>query len=304
MSSEPTATAQDADVMLERLSNWGRWGQHDERGALNLITPRKRVEAARLVREGVTVSLSRDAIKTFEDDSPPFEHSMVETGWNGDVSASDIYSVRYHGFTVTHLDALCHVFYRGRMYNGYSQREVTDRGAEKLAVARIKDGLFTRAVLVDIPRLHGAPYLDGSTRIVPADLDAWERSAGVQVTPGDALVLRTGRWARRASAGPWAILQGSAGLHYSCMPWLRERDISVLISDLAADVMPSGVSGVMLPVHLIAIAGMGVHIIDNCDLEGLAEAAAARERWDFLLSAAPLAVEGGTGSPLNPIAIF
>jgi hypothetical protein len=88
------------------------------------------------------------------------------------------------------------------------------------------------------------------------------------------------------------------------MAWARERDISVLMSDLASDAMPSGVAGVLLPVHLIAIAGLGCHIIDNCDLEALAAAAAARERWAFLLIAAPLAVEGGTGSPINPVAIF
>ena len=243
MRVEPTPTALDIDAMLDRLSNWGRWGKQDERGALNLITPQRRVEAARLVREGRAVSLSRDAIKTSEDDSPPFEHAMVETGWNNQLSSSDIYSVRYHGFTVTHLDALCHVFHCGRMYNGYSQREVTERGAEKLAVARVKDGLFTRAILMDIPRLFGVRYLNGTTRILPADLDRWERSASVQVVPGDALVLRTGRWSRRAELGPWPIMQNSAGLHYSCMPWIRERDVSVLVSDLASDVMPSGVGG-------------------------------------------------------------
>jgi len=304
MNGRATVTAGDIDAMLDRLSNWRRWGKEDERGALNLITPRKRMEAARLVRDGATVSLSRNAIKVAEDDSPPFEHSMVETGWNSEISSSDIYSVRYHGFTVTHLDALCHVFHRGRMYNGYSQREVTDRGAERLAVSRIKDGLFTRAVLMDIPRLFGVPYLDGTTRILPTDLEAWERAARVQVLPGDALLVRTGRWARRAARGSWPIMRDSAGLHFSCMPWLRERDVSVLGSDLAADVMPSGVEGVILPVHLVAIVGMGIHIIDNCDLEALSEAAASRERWDFLLTAAPLAVEGGTGSPINPTAIF
>jgi kynurenine formamidase len=304
MTPQPTATALDVYAMLDRLSNWNRWGKHDERGALNLITPQKRVEAAALVRDGAAVSLSRDAIKSVEDASPPFEHTMIETGWNNEVSASDVFSVRYHGFTVTHLDALCHVFHRGLMYNGYSQREVTENGAEKLAVARVKDGLFTRAVLMDMPRLRGVPYLSGGDRIFPTDLDAWERTSGVQVVSGDALVIRTGRWARRAAAGPWPIMQDSAGLHYSCMAWVRERDVSALISDLASDAMPSGVADVLLPVHLIAIVGLGCHIIDNCDLEALAAAAAARERWAFLLTAAPLAVEGGTGSPINPVAIF
>jgi kynurenine formamidase len=304
MTPKPTESPLDVEAMLDQLSNWSRWGKQDERGALNLITPRKRVEAAALVREGAAISLSRDAIKTAEDDSPPFQHAMVETGWNNEISSSDIFSVRYHGFTVTHLDALCHVFHRGLMYNGYSQREVTEQGAGKLAVARVKDGLFTRAVLMDIPRLRAVPYLEGGDRILPSDLDACECASGVEVRPGDALVIRTGRWARRAAVGSWPIMQDSAGLHYSCMPWLRERDISVLMSDLASDVMPSGVTGVILPVHLIAIVGLGVHIVDNCDLEALAAVAAARERWEFLLMAAPLAVEGGTGSPINPVAIL
>ena len=289
---------------MERLSNWGRWGNDDQRGALNLITPQKRSQAALLVRDGSAVSLSRDAIKVSMDDSPPFEHRMIETGFNCEISASDEYSVRYHGFTVTHLDALCHVFYRGRMYNGFSQREVTEQGAGKLSVLQVKEGIFTRGVLMDLPRLFGVPYLDGERRIYPDDLDACERQAGVSASSGDALMIRTGRWARRAAEGAWPILQDSAGLHFSCMPWLKERDISVLVSDLAADAMPSGVDGVLLPVHAIAIVGMGLHIIDNCDLEALSRSAAERQRYEFLLATAPLAVEGGTGSPVNPIALF
>jgi kynurenine formamidase len=290
--------------MMERLSNWGRWGTDDQRGALNLITPEKRRQAASLVRDGSAVSLSRNAVKVRTDDSPPFEHRMIETGLNCEISSSDEYSVRYHGFTVTHLDALCHVFYRGHMYNGFSQREVTEEGAGKLSVMQVKEGVFTRGVLLDLPRLLDIPYLDGARRIYPEDLDACERKTGICVSSGDAVIVRTGRWARRAAEGAWPILQYSAGLHFSCMPWLKERDVSILASDLAADVMPSGVDGVLLPVHALAIVGMGVHIIDNCDLEALSQEAVEQQRYEFLLSSAPLAVEGGTGSPVNPIALL
>ena len=291
--------------MLDSVSNWGRWGKDDELGALNLITPEKKKEAARLVRDGVSVSLAREAVKERMDDSPPFEHTMVETGEDREASgASDVYSVRYHGFTVTHLDALCHVFHQGKMYNGYSQQEVTKAGAAKLSVYRLKAGIFTRGVLMDLPRHLGVKYLEGARAIYPEDLEAWEKKAGVKVGSGDAVIIRTGRWARRADQGGWKIMEGSAGLHVSCVPWLKSRDVAIVGSDLATDVMPSGVDGIVLPVHLALINAMGVPILDNCDLEALSEAAAKAGRWEFLLTAAPLAVPGGTGSPINPVATF
>lgn len=298
-------TKKDFEELMSSLSNWGRWGKADELGALNLITPEKRKRAAALVKEGFSVSLAREAIKTRMDDSSPFEHQMVETGLNADSqSSSDIYSVQYHGAIITHIDALCHLFYKGRMYNGFSQREVTDQGAAKLSVLRIKNGIFTRGVLMDFPRLWGLKYLPGSRAIFPEDLDEWERKTGVQVESGDAVIIRTGRWARRAAEGEWNIWENSAGLHASSLPWLKKRDVAIVGSDLATDVIPSGVDGVLLPVHWVLVVGMGVPILDNCDLEALSEAANARDRWTFLLTAAPLAVEGGTGSPLNPIATF
>lgn len=291
--------------MIDSVSNWGRWGKDDELGALNLITAEKKKAAARLVREGLSVSLAHEAVKERLDDSPPFEHTMVETGENPESSgASDVYSVRYHGFTVTHLDALCHVFHQGKMYNGFSQREVTKSGAAKLSVHRLKEGIFTRGILMDLPRHLGVKYLEGARAIYPEDLEAWEKTAGVKVGSGDAVLIRTGRWARRAAKGGWKIMEGSAGLHVSCVPWLKARDVAIVGSDLATDVMPSGVEGILLPVHLALIASMGVPILDNCDLEALSEAAAKAGRWEFLLTAAPLAVPGGTGSPINPVATF
>src|SRR5262245_59269426 len=120
---------QDVDEMVQSLSNWGRWGKDDQLGALNLITAEKRIEAANLVKEGVSVSLARNVIKVKAFNSQPFEHRMVETGQApGKLSCGDLYSVQYHGFTVTHLDALCHVFYGDQMYNGFSKQEVSDKG--------------------------------------------------------------------------------------------------------------------------------------------------------------------------------
>jgi kynurenine formamidase len=298
-------TAADVDKMLQSLSNWGRWGKHDQLGALNLITPQKRKQAAALVQEGLPVSLARNAICSRLFSSPPFEHRMIETGHSPAAeSSADVYSIQYHGYTQTHLDALCHVFYQGQMYNGFSQRVVTEKGAERLSVINMKNGVFTRAVLMDFPRHWGVTHLNGDQAIFPQDLDAWESETGVKIESGDAVLIQTGRWVRFAIEGEWDVESGSAGIHISCMPWFKERDVAVLASDLALDLMPSRVDGVRLPVHLVSIVAMGVPIIDNCDFQVVAKAAAERKRWAFLLTLEPLAVETGTGSPVNPIAIF
>jgi kynurenine formamidase len=304
--SSPKLTRAEFDAMMTRLSNWGRWGKDDQKGALNLVTPEKRKQAAALVTEGFSVSLARPVIKEATDLSPAFKHRMVEIPKRGQdfASSADEYSVQYHGFTQTHLDGLCHLVYQGKLYNGFSQDELTGSGAHKLGIEVYRSGIFTRCVLMDIPRLKGLAYLEGGRAILPGDLDAWERKAGIKVGSGDAVLIRTGRWARRQQEGPWEIMKGSAGLHALCMPWLKERDVAVVGSDLALDVLPSGVQGVALPAHWLSVVAMGVPILDNCDLEELGEAASARQRWSFLMSVAPLAVEGGTGSPVNPVATF
>ena len=303
--SSKNLTRKDIDQMMTSLSNWGRWGADDQLGTINLITAEKRRQAAALVKEGVSVSMAHDVIKVEQDGSPPFEHQMLPESFKPDsMGANDRFAVSYHGFTTTHMDALCHFFYKGKMYNGFSKDEITRSGAGKLSVHTLKNGIFTRATLMDMPRLWGLEYLPGDKTIYPEDLEAWEKKAGYKVGPGDALLIRTGRWARRRAEGAWEIMQNSAGLHASCLPWIKERDVAIVGSDLATDVMPSGVKGSLLPVHMVLIVGMGTPILDVLDLEAVSEAAASRQRWEFLLTVAPLAVPGGTGSPLNPIATF
>ncbi len=299
-------TKADIDGMMTALSNWGRWGKDDQLGALNLITPEKRKQAAALVQEGVTISLAHNVVKEPRDGSPGFVHRMTVLPKEGDeISFSaDEFSVQYHGFSQTHLDALCHLFYKGKMYNGFSQNEVTAKGAGKLSVVQVKNGIFTRCVLMDMPRLFGVRYLAGGRAIYPEDLEAWEKKASVRVERGDAVLIRTGSWLRRELEGSLTTAKGIAGLHASSLPWLKQRDVAVIGSDLATDVMPSGVEGVDLPVHWVAMVAMGMPILDNCDLEKASEAAQARKRWAFLLTVAPLAVEGGTGSPVNPLAVY
>ena len=300
-------TVADVERMVTELSNWGRWGKDDQLGALNLITPEKRTQAARLVREGVCVSLARKVEKQQAPDNPePFVHTMLATGSDSDAQWSlDRYSVAYHGYAHTHMDSLCHLFHNGKMYNGFSQEEVGQRGAAKLSIHNIKGGIFTRGILIDIPELRGVRFLEPGTPIYPEDLDAWEKKIGLKVTSGDVVFIRTGRWARRETMGPWDVTtEGSAGLHASCARWLKERDVAMIGSDAASDLMPSGIPGMTHPIHLLTLYAMGVHIFDNCDLEEVSETAKRLGRWEFLITAAPLVVEGGTGSPLNPIASF
>ena len=297
---------EDVEALIKEVSNWGRWGDEDELGAINLITPAKRKEAAALVRDGISVSLARNVEKKSAADNPnPFLHEMLATGRDEGQWAVDNYSVSYHGYAHTHMDSLCHLFHNGKMYNGFSRQEVGSEGANKLSIDNIKTGIFTRGVLMDIARLRGVDYLEPGTPIYTEDLEAWENRIGWRVRPGDVVFIRTGRWARRDKLGPWSAEgEGTAGLHASCARWLKQRDVAMIGSDAASDVLPSGIPGVTHPVHLLVLHAMGVHIFDNCDLEDIGKVCAEKKRWDFLITASPLAVEGGTGSPLNPIATF
>jgi kynurenine formamidase len=213
----------------------------------------------------------------------------------------DSYNVTYHGIAHTHLDALCHAFYLGRSFNGVAVSDVTANGCPRLSIFNLHTGIMTRGVLMDIAKLKGVDYLEPGTPIFPEDLEAWEKQAAVKVSAGDVIFIRTGRWARRAELGP---ASSYAGLHASCAKWLHDRGVAILGSDDAQDVSPSLVEGVRQPIHQLALVAMGIHLIDNCDLEELGKEAAKRKRWEFLLTAAPMAVSGGTGSPINPIATF
>ncbi|NTX03541.1 MULTISPECIES: cyclase family protein [Myxococcus] len=286
--------------------NWGRWGQEDQLGTANLITPAKRKEAAKLVRDGVSVSLAHTLETRQAADVPsPLERQMLFHGEAPESTYSaDHLGIGFHGWSHTHLDALCHVFDEGRTYNGYPQSKVDSKGCSVLSVNEVRDGLLTRGVLIDMAAFKGVPYLEPGTPIHAADLEAWERKTKVKVSSGDAIIVRTGRWARRAAVGPWDVSSKSPGLHASSVEWLAARGVSIVATDVGLDVLPSGVEGVVMPVHVLLINTLGVHVIDNADPEALAKAAAARGRYDFLLSVAPLAIEGGTGSPVNPIATF
>jgi kynurenine formamidase len=293
----------DLDKLVKELSNWGRWGKKDEKGTINLITPAKRKSAASLVLEGISVSLSRDYGTDAAVDNPhPFLHKMsppVANQFN-----MDEYTIFFHGNAYAHFDALSHVFYQGRMYNGFPEADAKASGMAHLAVTAFSEGILTRGVLIDIPRLRNVPYLEPDAVIYPEDIDAWEKKTGVRVESGDAVVVHTGRWARRAAKGPWDIGSHSAGLHASTARWFHQRDIALLVGDTSNDAIPSGIPGVDFPMHTLLLVAMGTPMMDQCDLEELAQVAAAKNRWTFLFTAAPIRASGGTGAPLNPVATF
>ncbi len=297
-------TEATVDQWMMDLSNRGRWGDDDELGTLNLITSEHRVRAAGLVSSGLSVSLSHDYLKErAEDATSPFEHQLLGSPQGGFLS--DRYTIAYHGYAHSHMDALCHYSSDGLMYNGISRETVDlEEGCVKLGITNVKQGIVTRGILMDIARLKGVEYLEPGTPIYVEDLEAWEAEAGVRVGPGDVVFVRSGRWARLAQEGPWATGRLAAGLHASVAPWLKERGVAMLGSDYTNDVYPSGVKGVVQPIHLLTLVSMGLWLFDNLDLEAVAEAAADEGRWEFMFVAAPLAVQGGTGSPLNPLAIF
>ena len=291
---------EEFDELFQEHNNWGRWGADDELGTANLITAEKTREAAGLVRRGITVSLAHNPMPDEAADNPDaaFNHTM------GSSLRSDTYEFTYHGYGVSHIDSLCHFIWNDRLYNDVPPSASTPEGCGRLGIQNLKQGIVTRGILLDFPRLKDVPYLEPRTPIYVEDIEAWERQAGVTVSPGDVIFVRTGRWARRAELGPWQVSGNSAGLHASVLPWIKERGVAFVGSDAATDVMPSLVEGVTQPVHTMLIAGFGTNIFDNMDLEALAETAARENRWEFMLTAGPIPVEGGTGSPLNPIAVF
>ena len=296
-------TVATIDAWATDLSNAGRWGDDDQLGTLNLITPAVRVAAAKLVTEGVSVSMAHPLLTARSADNwTPFEHRMQATPDKAGGWATDTWSLMFHGFAHSHIDALCHLAYKGKYYNGFPMSGTTAEGCKNLGITNIGDGIFTRGVLMDIPRLKGKDWLDPGQAVMVADLEAWEKQAGIKVGSGDAILLHTGRWLRRVKEGP---TRGAyAGFHASTVPWLKARDAAVVGTDGGLDVYPSGVPDSGAPVHTLVLTALGMPILDVMDLTTVSVAAAERKRWTFLLTAAPMRVPNGTGSVINAIATF
>lgn len=309
----PLPSAAEMDDLFTSVSNWGRWGDSDQ-GTLALITPEHRAAAAALVTSGATVSLANDLSTEATVETPhPAQHQMLACGDHRTVPGIDGYEASrdfigtdVHGMGVSHLDALCHMFVRGQMFNGLPAELVTEAGAERNTVMAAAEGIVGRGVLLDVPRQRGTEFVTPEHPITAADLDAAASAQGSAVGPGDLLVVSTGRAARRLHHGgelnPFVSL---AGMHPNCLPWLRDRDVALLCSDGISDPMPaSPIDGWPFPIHQVAITGIGMMLVDNLRLDDLIDTCVALDRWEFLLTVSPLRIPGGTGCPVNPIALF
>jgi kynurenine formamidase len=313
--AEQAPTEEQLEAWTRTFSNWGRWGPDDELGTLNYITPRKRQEAGTLVREGVAVSCARPIRYGEPDITLPVAHFMTGTGESanpeGQGGASDQFVIGPHGTELTHLDALCHIMWKGRMYNGRPARLVTARGANALSIDSLADGVVTRGVLLDVTRVRGRE-LEPGEGAVPEELEAAEAAQGVRVESGDVLLVRTGHLKRRARVGrlpvdpanPAAAILQYPGLQAGCLPWLHERQVAMIGCDTANDPQPTTYGPFRFPIHVVGIVFMGLWLLDNCNHEELAATCERLGRWAFQLVIAPLRLTNATGSPVNPIAIF
>jgi kynurenine formamidase len=308
---KPISNEAEFRQAMTELSNWGRWGADDELGASNLITPAKRKQAAALVKEGLSVSLAHDVIQEdAADGGTRLDRVVVNVSPSG---ASDRYqySGTYHGAIHSHLDAVdCHVMFEGKGYNGRPMEDIKAAGGcPKGSILAQRNGIFTRAILFDATRLPGKAtpqgWLEPGTAIHARDLEALEKIQRVKVAPGDVILLYTGRWKRRAALGPWKTAEGFAGYQADVAYFMKERGVSFIGHDAWNDVAPHGFPpAVGLPLHRLALVALGVSIFDNLDFEEAVAVARRLNRWEFLFTAAPLRIEKGMGSPLNPIATF
>jgi kynurenine formamidase len=290
--------------LLDSCSNAGRWGPDDELGTLNYITNSKRVEAAQLVRDGRALSIGKDLDTVWSlRNTTPVVHRMLYLQHESPTSSLDSFDIASHGFSTTHLDALGHVYFEGKIYNGRKAADVVTReGLTSAAIHAYKEGIMTRGVLLDIAAARGVEWLKPDEGVWPEDLDRAEELAGVAVSSGDAIFVRVGLSAREAVEGNEDPAQ-RAGLMAECLPWLHEREVAVFSGD-CIERLPQPYSRIHMPLHMVGLVAMGLAILDATELEELRSVCRELNRYEFMVTCAPLRLRGGTGSPVNPICVF
>jgi kynurenine formamidase len=307
--TDPAAvSAADFDALFDEVSNWERWDEEPLRGTLNFLTPERIAAAAKLVRSGVTVGLGLPLDAEQRPDNPlPAEHRMTQLA---DDSSEPVQFVKdyvgtdFHNDGHSHLDALCHVSFRGHLFGGAADTATGVDGATVGGVGPLHDGIVGRGVLLDIPRLRGIRWLEPGDHVTPDDLVAAEREQNLRAEPGDIVLVRTGHNLRLRELGPWDTAQSKAGLHPTTARLLAERQVAVLGCDTNSDAAPSRTEGVPFPMHVLAVNAMGMPLLDYLQLDDLAATCARLRQWEFQCTIAPLRIPGGTGSPVNPVAVF
>ena len=306
-------SVEEFEDIFESVKNWGRWGADDVMGTLNLITPEHVKAAVATVTEGLHVSMAIPINTVAGPDNPSQAiHHMVQMHdldiGSGKLTFSmDFLGMECHGDCHTHIDALNHIAYGGKLYNGLPATEVTSRGSRVLYMDHYSQGIIGRGVLLDVPRHRGVEWLEPGEAVTRAELEAVEEAQGVRLGEGDLFVFRTGHHARRLAKGAWDNGydgEGKAGLHVDTIPWMHERGIAGFLPDGDGETVPSVVDGILYPIHPLQVTAMGMMVSDSLQLEDVAPICDRLGRWEFMVAIAPLRIVGGTGSPFNPIAIL
>ncbi len=309
----PSMTVEEFERLFESLKNWGRWGPDDEKGTLNYITPDKIRRAASLVRSGRSVSMSIPINTVAGPDNPnPAIHYMntthdIDIGSGELRFATDFLGIQFHGDCHTHIDALCHIAYKGQLYNGRPASLVTARGALGLDITAYAHGIVGRGILIDVPRHRGVKWLEPGEAVKREEIEAIEAAEGVRLEEGDLMVFRTGHHRRRLELGPWDAGytgEGRAGLDPYSLTLLHERKVAVFLPDGDGEVVPGPMATIQYPIHPLQVTAMGMCVADSLQFEDLARVCEEEQRWEFMVAICPLRLPKATGSPFNPIAIF
>ena len=311
----PTVGMDEFDRIFESVKNWGRWGPDDQLGTLNYITPERVKAAAALVRSGRRVSMEIPINKVAGPDNPNPAIHMVTQGHDIEINSSglrfglDFLGMACHGDCHSHVDALCHISYKGQTYNGLPALEVlTTKGATTLDIANYGTGLVGRGVLLDLPRFRGVKWLEPGEAVTRAELEACERAQGVELGEGDVFVYRTGHHRRRLELGAWdngyPPGKGKAGLHVDTIPWMHERRIAAFLPDGDGEAVPSRSRGCCTRSTRCRSWPWACSAPTASSSRTSPTACEAEGRWEFMVVGLPLRLPGGTGSPWNPIAIF
>jgi len=301
-------TRKEVESYLKDRRNWGRWKDNPGAGTINLITEQKKIEAAKLVKDGVSISLSTPLpVEASTANTRPVDFYLKKLDWIDEGGAAlDYIGLFQHGLTMTHLDALCHVWDKNGMWEGMNPDEIlTFDGATFGGVEAWSSGILTEGILLDVPKYRGVEYVDFDNPVHGWELERIAKQQNVEVKAGDALLVYSGKEKYEQENGPYGGDMGAGkglpGLHASCLPYIRDNDISVLLWDME-DAHPNEYD-LAWTVHG-AIHSYGLAIVDGARLEELAEHCFNIERYKFMLMINPLIVNGGTGSPVNPVAVF
>ncbi len=305
----PKLSFAEFEQLFEKIKSWSSYDAKDlERGALNFITKESVKAAAAEVQTGevVRMSLPWNTIASV-DNTKPALHYMSE---QGDVELpepttnKDFIGVDFHGKAVSHFDAFTHIAYKNQLFGGKISSDVVDSKGSSWGTVDKLGPIVTRGVLLDAARLIDQDWLEPGTAVRTADILAAEKKFGFTLRHGDAVLLRSGHFKRREDVGIWDPHNLSAGFHCEVMELFKERKISVIGADGDSDVRPSPVDGVGSPIHVLALPGLGIPLLDNLYLENIGDVCARNNRWTFLLTLAPLNIPRGTGSPLDPVAVL